>query len=251
MPERFDIEKFIEYKKTVEKERPILTVGSRLITIDGVDGVGKSTIARKVFEKLQKRYGEDTIIMAKDLIGTEQKRLEELIRNKKLVNKKQIDDAYSAMMNRMYKEVVVPALEERKIVIIDRSELDLLRYAIGSGEKDLVERRLKQIQDGTVTHRLWAGNRIFIKASAEDIEHNLSQRMQNWSSDPKSRDEIEERINIEEEAKKTILSTPCEGRVNVIKKENKRQDDLEKQEVYLGKLAEEIIEELNLPNQEK
>ena len=32
------IQKFIEYKRSVEKERPQLTAEPRLVTIDGVDG---------------------------------------------------------------------------------------------------------------------------------------------------------------------------------------------------------------------
>jgi thymidylate kinase len=251
MLEKFGIKKFIEYKKTVEKERPILTVEPRIITIDGVDGAGKSSIAQKIFESLQRQYGESSVIIANKLIGPEQKRLQKLINDKNLINKKQIDNAYSAMINRIYKEVVIPAVRAGKIVIIDRSELDILRYAIEGGEKELIEKRKKQIQDGTLTHRLWAGNRIFIKANIEDIEHNLSQRMQVWPSDPKTRDEIEKRINAEKEAEKEIISMSCEGEVNVIKKENKRQDDPKKREIYLEKLAEEIIDELNLTNKEK
>ena len=143
MLEKFGINKFIEYKKTVEKERPILTVEPRIITIDGVDGVGKSSIAQKIFESLQRQYGESSVIIANKLIGPEQKRLQKLINDKNLSNKKQIDNAYSAMINRMYKEVVIPAINAGKIVIIDRSEIDLLRYAIEGGERGLVERRKK------------------------------------------------------------------------------------------------------------
>ena len=249
MPEKFDIKKFIEYKKSVERERPILSVEPRIITIDGVDGVGKSSVGQKIFDGLRRRYGEGTVVIANKLIGPEQKRLQKLINDKNLTNRKQIDNIYSAMINRMYKEIIVPALNAGKIVIIDRSEIDILRYALESGEKDLIERRKKQIQEGALTHRLWAGNRVFLQASVEDIERNLSQRMQIWPSDPKTRDEIEKRKNMEKEAEKEILSMPCAGETNIIKKENKRCDDRGEREVYLEKLAEEIIEELNLPDE--
>jgi len=46
------IRKFIEYKQSIEKEHLFLTAEQNLITIDGVNGVGKSTIARKLAEKL-------------------------------------------------------------------------------------------------------------------------------------------------------------------------------------------------------
>jgi len=249
MLEKFDIKKFIEYKRSVERERPILFVEPRIITIDGVDGAGKSSVAQKIFDGLQKRYGKGTVVIANRLIGPEQKRLQKLINDKNLTNKKQIDNIYSAMINRIYKEVVIPAINTGKIVIIDRSEIDLLRYAIESGKKDLIEERKKQIQEGTLTHRLWAGNRIFLRMSTEDIEHNLSQRMQIWPSDPKTRDEIEKRKNMEKEAEKEIFSMLHKGQVNIIEKENKRQDDPAGREVYLEKLAEEIIKKLNLPNE--
>lgn len=43
------LNQFIEYKQSIEIERPILTIEPKLITIDGVDGSGKSIIAKKNF----------------------------------------------------------------------------------------------------------------------------------------------------------------------------------------------------------
>lgn len=47
---------FFEYKKSVERERPILTAEPHLITIDGVDGLGKSIIAKKTCRKTERTF---------------------------------------------------------------------------------------------------------------------------------------------------------------------------------------------------
>jgi thymidylate kinase len=80
------IQKFIEYKRNVEKERPQLTAEPRLITIDGTDGAGKSTIARKFVEKLQKSFGKDRVLLVDitNLRGSpKQKILREIAEHKK------------------------------------------------------------------------------------------------------------------------------------------------------------------------
>jgi len=69
---------------------------------------------------------------------------------------------YAAGVNREYEEIIIPALNEGKIVIVDLSKVDLLRYAIEHDNKTSIKKRKKYIQDGSITHRLLVGNRIFL-----------------------------------------------------------------------------------------
>jgi len=41
----------------------MLTAEPRLVTINGADGTGKSTSAKKLAEKLQERFGKDKVIL--------------------------------------------------------------------------------------------------------------------------------------------------------------------------------------------
>ncbi len=80
------IQKFIEYKRSVEKEHPQLTAEPRLITIDGVDGAGKSTITRKLVKKLQETFGDKVVLVdITNLRGSpKQERLREIAKREKI-----------------------------------------------------------------------------------------------------------------------------------------------------------------------
>lgn len=241
------ISKFIEYKRKVEKERPILTVNHKLITIDGIDGSGKSVIASAVVKKIKEKFGADAAILVSPSKFTEsegQERLFGLIKKGRL-SEEEVNKGVVASFNRAYKDIVIPALGEGKIVVIDRSEVDLLRYGAESGDKELLEQRQKYISDGTLTHRFWAGNRIFIKASCDDVRNNLSLEQRKLSDhDMASLNDVEKREKAQKKAEEMVVSIPHQGEVNIIRKENKRVDDPQTRDQYIDQLADEIVNEL-------
>jgi len=243
------IQKFIEYKRSVEKERPFLTAEPNLITIDGVDGTGKSTIARKLAEKLQERFGEDKVILVNitKLRGSPKQEKLHSVANHKHITGPRLDMLYAAGVNRAYEEIIIPALNEGKIVIVDRSEVDLLRYAIEHDNKTSIEKRKKYIQDGSITHRLWAGNRIFIEADPKDAWENLKNREHKSQYDPTSLAEVEIRGKAQQEAEEYIKSLPHIGEVKIIKERVTRIENETEREKYLNMLVEKLITNLHLP----
>ncbi len=246
------IQEFIEYKKSVEKERPLLTIEPRLITIDGVDGIGKSTIAKKFVEKLRKRFGEDKVVLVDitNFRGSPKQEKLGAIAKQENINDLRLDALYAAGVNRAYEEVIIPALEQDKIVVADRSEIDLLRYALEYSDKESIEKRKKYIQDGTITHRLWAGNRIFLESNPEDAWENLKYREHNSRYDPTSLEEVEANINAQHEAEKQIESLPYQGEMRIIREKVARIEDASKREEYFDELIEKLSSSISLSEAE-
>lgn len=243
------IQNFIEYKRSVEKERPLLTTESRLITIDGVDGSGKSTIAKKLAEKLQERFGKDKILLVDitNLNGSPKQERLSIIAKQQDIATPRLDTLYAAGVNRAYDEVIVPVLQEGKIVVVDRSEVDLLRYALENSDKKSIEKRKTYIQNGTTTHRLWAGNRIFLEADPKDAWENLKSREQRSQYDPVSLREAETSSKAQKEAEEYIESLPHQGKVQVVREKVRRIEDISKREEYLDKLAGKLFARIHLP----
>lgn len=243
------IQKFIEYKQSVEKERPFLTAEQNLITIDSVDGAGKSTIARKLAEKLQERFGKDKVLLV-DITNLRGSPKQEKLRNitkQESITESRLDMFYTAGVNRAYEEIIIPALNEGKIVVADRSEADLLRYAIEHDDEDSIEKRKKYIQDGTITHRLWAGNRIFLEIDSEDAWENLKNREHNSQYDPASLEEMKVSGEAQQKAEQYIESLPHIGETKTIKEKILRIENEAEREEYLNTLVEKLTANLHLP----
>lgn len=161
-----------------------------------------------------------------------------------------LDKIYVAGVNRAYEEMIIPALKEGKIVVVDRSEIDLLRYSLEKEDQETIEWREKYLKEGTPTHRFWAGNRIFIETEPKDILKNLSERKNLSKYDPKNLEEVERRISAQKEAEVRIINMQhAGGDIKVITKRNKRIDDPEMKETYLDKLADEIVNDLKIPKE--
>lgn len=137
-------------------------------------------------------------------------------------------------------------MRDGKIVLVDRSEIDLLRYALWRGDKESAEKRSKYIQDGTVTHRLWAGNRIFLESDANDALENLKHREQKSSDDPASLEEVKANISAQKEAEKQIEDLSHQGKVKITREKIMRVEDESKRESYLNELAEKLSANLDL-----
>ncbi len=242
------IQKFIEYKQSVEKEHPFLTAKQNLITIDGVDGAGKSTIARKLAEKLQEHFGKDKVVLVDitNLRGSPKQEKLRRITKQESVAESRLDMFYAAGVNRTYEEIIIPALNEGKIVVADRSEVDLLRYAIERGDETSIEKRKKYIQNGTITHRLWAGNRIFLETDPKDALENLRNREHNSQYDPASLEETKVSYKAQQEAEQYIESLPHTGETKIIKEKITRIESEVEREEYLNMLVEKLTADLHL-----
>ncbi len=237
-----------------------LKVNPRLITIDGPDGAGKTTIAGKVLELLKEKAlkenkdPNDTVYVKyiKYLDTDSQKRLKDLTHKEGVLNDikgkndfEKLAKLYSARAQRSYQDHIVPLLDSGKTVILDRSELDILRGAIEWGDEKLVKTVEDYYKKGIITHGVTAGNRIFVSGEAEDLWKNLNERGEHKThNDPKSLDEMKARLESEDKAEKNILSIPVKGEVNVVNIKNKRCEEKTESDEQISKLAKEIISQL-------
>jgi len=158
---------------------------------------------------------------------------------------------YAAGVNRAYNDLVVPALDSGKIVVVDRSEVDLLRFAMLHDDEKGIEDRKKYIEEGTLTHRYWPGNRISLRASNQDVWDNLQERIKKSKYDPQSIKEVGQFIEAERRAEKMITDIKHTGEVHYLNVDNPRIDDLEELANHLDSLADEVIGQLNLEDKEK
>lgn len=256
------IEEFITNKNEFKENYEGLKNEPNLISFDGPDGTGKTEISKRVLEKLKDKFksegkNPDDIIYFKfaSIADTKsQTNIKEQIKECIDVNgnwdKSKINHMlklWSAKLNRSYSDHIIPLLKDGKTVILDRSEVDVFRAGIEWGDKELLDTITKYMEDGTLTHGTTSGNRIFITCPAEDIYKNLNERPQLLSpNDPKSLDEIINRITTENQAEELISEINKKERPNIIKIENKRFENTEEKNVHQEMIAEKILNELKL-----
>ncbi|MDP3992975.1 MAG: hypothetical protein Q8Q05_02055 [bacterium] len=212
----------IKQRNALVREPVSLTVYPRLISVDGVDGSGKSTLTAWLGRTLQLIYGQDLVITYEvtNLRGSPgQDRLRRLLEQGKLASE---DLCYLAGLSRAYQELVEPALSVGKIVIVDRSEVDLLRFSLEGGNQIELRRRKQAIASGVVTHGVWPKYRILVGASVSDVWLNLQSRGTNSSYDPQSLDEVKRRVTAHEQALGMLLGFPYLGRSELIGVFNRR-----------------------------
>lgn len=235
-----------EFSSDIRKEAEEwkeLKVEKRIIAFDGVDGSGKSTLAQMLVDELNKR-GKEAILVKFNLKGGGEG--EERIR--KIIEEKNPSDEIvsglvAAGINRAYGEQIMPALSSGKIVVLDRSEIDLLRFSIERNDQNLFGRRLRYIKEGLLTHGLWAGNRVYVDMAAEDVWRNLEGREVHSRFDPNNLVEVTKRITAQGRAEELAENIQCNGDVNIVRVTNVRSDNYRE---YLSQLVDEIYSRLKM-----
>lgn len=255
------IEDFTNNKQEFNESFKGLKNEPNLISFDGPDGVGKSDISERVTQKLKEKFiseGKDPldIIVVKytSLMDTNsQINISTEIRKCKDKNgawdKEKMDKIlklWSAKCNRSYGDHVLPLLRAGKTVIMDRSEIDIFRAAIEWGDDEALNKITKYMKEGTLTHGINAGNRIFISSIATDTQKNLMEREQPLSSnDPRNLHEMVDRVKNEIKAEKYIMEM-SDKKPNLIKMTNRRVEDETERNNQLNEIAKEIISKLKL-----
>ncbi len=101
------------------------------ITLEGIDGSGKSTQARKLFNNLSHKHGEGNVVWTREPGGWERGDLiRELLLNDSL--KHDHSELYLFLVDRCehVKRVIIPALLEGKIVLCERYTDSTLAYQV-------------------------------------------------------------------------------------------------------------------------
>jgi dTMP kinase len=137
----------------------------RYIAFEGVEGAGKSTVARRVTEYLESKGGRVTFV--REPGGTEVgERVRVILLGEGEIPSPRAEAAlFAAARAQLVANVVRPALESGKWVLSDRTAYSSLAYqAIGRG-LDLDEvRTLNDIAIGG----LWPGTVVLLRLDAED-----------------------------------------------------------------------------------
>jgi dTMP kinase len=129
---------------------------SKYIALEGVDGSGKSTVARALVERLTS--SGDEAILVREPGGTA---LGEVVRGL-LLDSERLDDwaevfLFAAQRSELAREVVLPALERGTWVVSDRSYYSSIAYQ-GRG-RGLGEEKVRAINeiglDGVVPHHVF------------------------------------------------------------------------------------------------
>lgn len=251
---------FFERQKEFKENYEGLKNIPNLISIDGPDGVGKTSIVNKVIEILKEKFkeegkDEDDIVRVKytrynDTESLE--RLTDLIRKSGKDgswDKDKIDHiskVWSAKLNRSYEDHIKPMLAEGKIVILDRSELDLIRACLEWDNQELLEKAINNLKEGALTMGIAPGNRIFVSSSPEDIWANLEERRIKENTKPSFNDPKNEQeviIRVEKETKAEEITEQIH-KPNIIRVTNKRQE--ENKEEQIEEIAKEIVNNLKI-----
>lgn len=101
----------------------LLRMEPRLFTIEGADGSGKTTLLNELKKRLDKEYGRNSYIIAKDPSTTGIcKKIREILvlREEEKLNKYAELMLFNAARAQLTHNTILPALEEGKIVLCDR-----------------------------------------------------------------------------------------------------------------------------------
>ncbi len=241
---------FVNYKNFLENKYPKLHTEYRLITVDGVDGCGKSYVSEAIASELRKKFGDDQVVivdvthfqgtLGQEKIGEE--------REKKKRKKLPLNDslAYMSTVNRAYIEAIWPLLEQDKIVIVPRSELNLIRYSIEHSDKnpEMMKNEMQTLLSGAMTHKLFAGNRIFINVTPEDQMAMLELRGENSEYDPSNIDESKSMVESQNEIFDFTKAISVDKEVNIIEVDTY---PAESKELFRGSVLE-AVKKFIIPN---
>ncbi len=103
-----------------------------LINLEGIDGCGKSTQSKFLMEKF-KENNEKTVILKEPTDGKYGKKLWEMLSGKRKATTAEILDLFVMDRKEHVKEKITPALNEGKIVLMDRYYYSTMAYQAAAG----------------------------------------------------------------------------------------------------------------------
>ena len=103
-----------------------------LIDLEGIDGCGKSTQSKFLMEKFEEN-NEKSIILKEPTSGKYGKKLWEMLSGKRKATTEQILDLFVMDRKEHVEEKINPALNEGKIVLMDRYYYSTMAYQAAAG----------------------------------------------------------------------------------------------------------------------
>lgn len=204
-----------------------LTVHPRLITVDGPDGSGKGTYTNEIYRQLSGLCGNDNVVFvsptrfdqsdAATLVEENLKTHESLSPDSLLHNTR-----FMAALRENYRHVILPSLNNGKVVVADSSEIRSLAFIFDWGSLPTVESTLRWLISGRGTQGISAGNRVIIQTPPEDCLANINARGKIDFGDPRNSDEATRRQQAYDGSVEFYRSLNYVGQVNWITLDNPR-----------------------------
>lgn len=185
-----------------------------LISVDGPDGMGKSSFCPVLAEAISAMTSHDTIVVAPTRFETSEAGLEiqrQLKAELPTVGTLEHNRFYNRTMSVNYETVVVPALDAGWVCVLDSSEIRALAFMIDTGSGEAVADTKRAILSGELTASVFPGNRIVLTAAADDLMANLKCRGKPDSGDPRCTEEVKRRLDAYAQSLDFVRSIPVDG----------------------------------------
>ena len=115
------------------KELMPRTDGARFLVFEGIDGSGKSTAAKLLYERLNNE-GFRVILTKEPSLATEAgKKIREILTGKMQASVRERQQLFTDDRKEHLERVIMPALKEGKVVISDRYFFSTLAFGAGTG----------------------------------------------------------------------------------------------------------------------
>lgn len=231
-------------KKIYEKE--VFSIDYNLISVDAPDGAGKSTFVKVLKQELERLYGVDRVVLlaASDFFASEGARYygdKFAHRGAVVPFSRKHNLFFLGAVNKNYREVIIQALAQNKIVVLDSSEIRALAFMMDMGSADAIDSTAAWLKSGRLTGSLLPGNRIILSIRPEDSAKNLARRPKLDHGDPTSLAEIEKRLACYQMAISEIQNLKTTQPVNWLKIDNPSEDG------DVNTLLQERINDLVIP----
>ncbi len=219
-------------------------VDNKIISIDGIDGIGKSNFAEKLTRILQEKYGKEGVVLVRPTKFSESeeaKKYGDTLREKKdlPLNSRKHNLYFVGALHKNYEKMIKDYINQGKIVVLDSSEIRALAYMLDKGDGDAIDSTLKWLRSGRLTGDVLPGNRIILEADNQDILNNLQKREKIDPGDPVDIQGVQNRLNNYNEAIDSVKKLKTNEPTNWIDVQNPRIT--ENVELGLDKIIREQV----------
>lgn len=176
-------------------EKVNFQLSTKLISVDGPDGVGKGTFSKILFKALNKKLYIPILLTSGTRFEAceESRKLESDIKEKN--NNVERNRLFLLSSQKIYKHKVIPAIDSNKIVILDSSLLRHLAYThsfYGANSKVFLD-TYSCVKSGQLNFGIFPSVRILLDAPAKDLLKNLNRRGKIDKGDPSDIKEVKQR----------------------------------------------------------
>lgn len=176
-------------------------VFENLITVDGPDGSGKTTLTEMLASNLKSRLGSEQVLLVRPTrfdaspeAAAVHKKLQETTPYPP-DNSLTHNAFYLEAMGMTYQHMVLPSLEAGCIVILDSSDIRALAFMLDRGSDEAIDHTKEQILSGVVNCRIQPFYRLIMQPSSpDDLVSNLGKKDGLDKGDPREFVEVIRRI---------------------------------------------------------